>query len=106
MPMTPEQVANAVLRERQGRGRGTVFQTEELARRWLHNTPWFRKQYPTPFKQTTFVVEVASIMRSKKAKKGANTRAKNKARMLKEGEKEALAAEIAKDKERQQGFDF
>lgn len=106
MPMTPEQIAGAILKSRRGKGRGTAFQPEKLAQDWLHSTPWFCKQYTTPFDQRCLIIEVARIMRSKMGKKSAKTRAKNKAAALKRAEMQAREADIAADEARQSSFKF
>ncbi|MCA9365615.1 hypothetical protein KC723_01855 [Candidatus Kaiserbacteria bacterium] len=106
MDMTPEQIANSVLRDRQGRGRGTVFKPEQLAQAWLESTSWFCKKYTTSFEQQCLIIEVAQFMRSKMAKKTAETKAKNKAQKIKRLEKDKLKEKIAMDKARQKSFKF
>lgn len=100
MPLTIEQTANAILRSRHGRGRGTVFQPAKLARDWLESTPWFVQKFVTKQAQDEHVMAVAKSVRSMMAKKAARTKKENKRKAQKHEadaiRKAAKAAEDAK----------
>lgn len=93
MTLTAEQIANAVLRDR--RGRGQVFQLRNKIWRWLQFTPWFSTHYPELHDQVNLVDEVERVIRSRWAAKATGTRRKNRNRK-----------KMTEDTKRQSSFDI
>ncbi len=79
MPLTKEDIARAVLRDTNLRGKHLAYQIRSEITSWLMGTSWFTEKY-LPLEQGALIDEVEQIIRTKWRVKAQKTQERNKKR--------------------------